>query len=88
MKFRFHAGGYNESMATAFECSSTVKALKQSIRRRNPFPFVSNDFKNIVVKPYGTGIDSRNGWDTHIVLIDGYPIGFTDGPINHKLTTK
>lgn len=33
----------------------------------------------ISVKPYG--FDSRIGWDTHMVTIDGNAVGFTDGPL-------
>lgn len=35
--------------------------------------------RNFRVRPYG--FDARIGWDTHIVIMDGDPIGFTDGPI-------
>jgi hypothetical protein len=31
------------------------------------------------VEPYG--YDTRIGWDTHIVLVNGSAWGFTDGPL-------
>lgn len=41
------------------------------------FTFHPSDFK---VVPY-SGVDSRNGWNTHIVHLAGYGVlGFTDGP--------
>lgn len=38
-----------------------------------------NEGGAVVVEPYG-GFDKRIGWDTHLVLVDGAPVGFTDGP--------
>lgn len=69
-KFRFHRGGYAESMDTAVECRSMSK-LRLIIKAR------AND--TVTVEPYG-GIDNRNGWDTYIVMHNGHPIGMTDGP--------
>ena len=32
--------------------------------------------------PYGSGVDVRNGWNTHVVLVGaGNAVGFTDGPL-------
>ena len=36
---------------------------------------------NIEVTPLGV-VDPRNGWDSHIVLLNGQAVGFTDGPAN------
>ncbi len=35
----------------------------------------------LTVKKYGSGIDERNGWDTHLVSLDGEAMGFTDGTV-------
>ena len=32
----------------------------------------------IIVEKYGTGVDERIGWDTHLVCVNGLPVGFTD----------
>lgn len=50
---------------------------------------VNESGSNVFVEKYGTGIDSRIGWDTHIVMVDGFPDGFTNGPIpNHEELTS
>jgi len=41
---------------------------------------VNESGSNVTVENYG-GIDERIDWDTHIVLVDGKPYGFTDGPV-------
>ncbi len=46
---------------------------------------VNESGSNVTVENYG-GIDERIGWDTHVVLVDGKPYGFTDGPVpDHSL---
>jgi hypothetical protein len=42
---------------------------------------VNESGSNVTVKNYG-GIDERIGWDTHMVLVDGKPYGFTNGPVS------
>jgi hypothetical protein len=41
--------------------------------------------KAIVIEPYGPPsdrTDHRNGWDTHIIVIQGYGVwGFASGPV-------
>ena len=36
---------------------------------------------SVAVYKYGSGIDKRCGWDTHIVTHNGMAVGFTDGPV-------
>jgi hypothetical protein len=67
-KFRYHRGGYAESMATEVPCANVLEL----------FALVGTE--DIIIRPYG-GIDQRNGWDTYIVLVSGSPVGFTDGPV-------
>jgi hypothetical protein len=35
---------------------------------------------NVTIRKYGSGIDERIGWDTHLVSIDGKAALFSDGP--------
>lgn len=37
--------------------------------------------ENVTIKKYGTGIDERIGWDTHLVCVNGKAVLFTDGPL-------
>lgn len=37
--------------------------------------------ENTRVERYGSGIDHRIGWNTHIVTVAGAAWGFTDGPL-------
>jgi hypothetical protein len=69
MKYREHRGGYKDSMATVLEIQPTINALAVILK----VPPLA-----VVVKPLC--FDSRNGWDTHMVAVEGCAVGFTDGP--------
>jgi hypothetical protein len=69
MKFRPQRGGLEESMRETIEVAD-MKSLATHL---------GVDVERIVVRHYG--FDSRIGWDTHIVTIDGEGVGFTDGPL-------
>jgi hypothetical protein len=58
MKFRFHRGDFNESMATTVEVDSIQKLAE--VIKATP--------EKIRITPY-SGVDSRNGWDTHLVEV-------------------
>ena len=74
-KFRQHRGGYAESMATVVD-AGTLADVEQIV---NGFLSGPSTKGRVEVKPYSSGVDSRNGWDTHVVLLDGSVVGFTDG---------
>jgi hypothetical protein len=57
-------------METVVEIEPTLTALREAMRLFSP---------EVAVEPIG--VDPRNGWDTHIVLVDGKPWGYTDGPL-------
>lgn len=81
MKFREHRGAYMDSMATVVEIADHAALVDHIRSMLAPYRF-EFDSRLLRVKPYG-GIDSRNGWDTYIVTIDGFGVvGFTDGPCN------
>ena len=69
MKYRDHRGSYRASMDTTREIAPSLEALAVILK----VPVSA-----IKVEPYG-GIDRRNGWNTHVVTVDGHPVGFTDG---------
>lgn len=71
MKYREHRGGLADSMKTVREIQPSLDALAV-ILKVPP--------SSITVEKYG-GYDKRIGWDTHIVCVEGRPIGFTDGPV-------
>lgn len=68
MKFRWHRGSYEESMATVQTFSSRAELEK----------IVGGP---VTLKDYGLRrLDRRNGWDTWIVLnAEGDAVGMTDG---------
>jgi hypothetical protein len=68
---REHKGGYAESMETTKEIDATLDAVANYFER---------PVKCITVEPY-SGIDRRNGWNTHIVCEYGAAIGFTNGEV-------
>lgn len=72
MKYRQHKGGLSESMATVRDIAATRQAMFDALGL--------DATASLDVKPYG--YDSRIGWDTHIVTVEGYGVvGFTDGPV-------
>ena len=72
MKIRIHRGGFAESMATAQEIEPNCYAVAHYLRQYG----IPDD--DTVFESYD-GVDSRNGWITHMVTVDGFPVAFTDG---------
>lgn len=79
MKFIYHRGGYKESMETFFEFSSKqelFEIFKKDVKYITP-NFSIDDIK---CKYYAH--DDRNGWDCHLVAIDGFGVmGYSDTQI-------
>jgi len=75
MKFRFHRGGYKESMETVQE----VKSLKDIGDRILKVP-------GIILSCKHYGFDERNQWDTYIIenVYAGGVIGFSNGPLERE----
>ncbi|MNL05740.1 hypothetical protein D3C87_1263520 [compost metagenome] len=81
MKVRPHRRLLDEAMAEVKEIEPTIEAVKKwadaSFGEMQP-----PDLSGLVVEKYGTGIDTRIGWDTYIVVLPGWGVlGFTDGPL-------
>lgn len=73
MKFRFHLGGYNESMETTCEVDNidSLRGLVKKFYKNVPFDkLVDIDFEYC-------GFDDRNGWDTYYVIAILHPSGRT-----------
>lgn len=68
--FRFHRGGFDESMATV-ESVFTLSCLAKLVA----FCGDSIELKRI-------GHDTRNGWETYMVTVDGMAVGFTNGALS------
>jgi hypothetical protein len=82
MKFRPHRGSLADAMKEMVDLPdrAALIALLQSMHKDADFGPVITD-EAVHVEKYGHGIDTRIGWDTHIVMIDDWgPAGFTDGP--------
>lgn len=73
-KFRQHRGGFDDSMATVVD-ARTLADVERILSELYPGASTKGRVK---IKPYA-GIDLRNGWDTHVVLLDHSVVGFTDG---------
>jgi hypothetical protein len=70
-------------METMAEIEPTLAGVRQYFRERKPYGYTSRS--TLEVKPYGSGPDTRIGWDSvYIVLVNGLPYGFTDGPIKEE----
>ena len=77
-KFRWHRGGFTESMSTETEFE-TVTQLFECLQQEAQSPI--KHVLDVSIDRYG-GVDPRNGWDTHIVMVHGYPVGFTDRQVD------
>lgn len=77
MKFRFHRGSLDESLATTVEVDSLLE-LRRIIEKE----WQLGD-ESLSIESYG--YDERIGWDTHIVLWKNSPVGFLDGPLTRKV---
>lgn len=80
MKLRQHRGQLANSMATVIEIAPYRSSLALAVNdEMAEFGFAVAE-EAIHVEHCGR--DDRNGWDTHIVTIDGYGVyGFVDGPL-------
>jgi len=76
---REHRGGLAESMATVQpvrDREHLVEIIRESL---GPFAFRVEP-EHVTVTPYVR--DSRIGWDTHLICIEGYGVwGMANGPI-------
>ena len=83
MNIRGMQGGFKEAMANAKVIEPTMRAVidymyDSGIRAYIPLrvDIVAEDIM-IVKSVY----DSRNGWNTHMVLLNGFPVAYIDGNI-------
>ena len=85
MRIRAHRGGLDESMATVAEIEPTAQAVADHITTAwklllGPGKTITPEI--VKVGKYGDGIDTRIGWDTYIITVDGHGVfGMTDGPL-------
>lgn len=85
MKIREHRGSLDDSMTTVAEIPATLEAVTEHIRKS--IPLLANTAMSVMVEPYTE--DTRNGWNTHIVVIRNYGVfGFTDGPVDVPAATE
>ena len=83
VKYRPHRGSLDKAMAEVVEVAdlaALVAHMRKSVETWYPFDQLPT-VENTKVEPYA--YDERIHWDTHIVLVDGSPWGFTDGPLRH-----
>lgn len=83
-KFRPHRGSLEEAMTQVQEFASRadlIAYIKQELDPYSVEPHPLERYDRITrIGPYTK--DDRIGWDTHVVLVNGYGVfGFTDGPL-------
>lgn len=81
MNIRGMQGGFNEAMANAKVIEPTIEAIIGFLNDTNVSSAFFEDIvkKDILIKK--SVFDSRNGWDTHMVLLNGFPVAYTDSNI-------
>lgn len=86
MKIRpAHGCLLSEAMEQVVVVNSRAELLAAINLRMNVIGVVVTD-DQVTVRKYGYGIDERNGWDTHLICIDGKAFAFSDGPEPWALT--
>lgn len=83
MKFRWHRGSLQKSLETVADFDGSKESLVVLLKDSALCWFPALDLDHVSVEPYG-GIDQRINWDTHIVLVQGNAVGFTDGMVHDK----
>jgi hypothetical protein len=90
-KYRPHRGSLDKAMAEVVEVAD-FPALVAHMRKTAPDWYPPEELptvENTTVEPYGdsrTRWDSRIGWNTHVVKVNGSVWGFTDGPLERRTT--
>ncbi len=79
MQIRVQRGGLSDSLRTTMDIEPTAKAIAEYLRLQWGGLGYGVDENKITVEPYG--FDNRIQWNTHIVLLDGRAVAFTDGPL-------
>ena len=80
MKFREHRGLLAESMETVVDLEGFDALVAYLAEKFKPWG-VEVTPELVKAEKYG-GFDTRIGWDTWIVMVDGAAVGFTDGDPN------
>jgi hypothetical protein len=76
MKFRFHRGGFAESMATQVEIK-TWRQLEALVEEQ--LLYEPGQLHESLKIEHNNTPDPRNGWKaTHIVLLEGRPVGYIE----------
>lgn len=66
-------------MKTCVTLEPNIECLRDHLSKLEMAETLGFGVNSVVeVQRYGQGIDERIGWDTHVVLVDGKPWGFTD----------
>lgn len=79
--YRSHRGHYEDSIATVREVRDLAHLVEVIREERAGWPDQDEvTAESIGVTPYH-GTDARNGWDTHLVTINGRAVGYTNGPL-------
>lgn len=89
-KFRWHRGGFDDSMSTTVEVNSmaelqTIFNEAFAVPNLNPIPLELKITPHCVAfkrSRFINNIEPRTGWNLHIVECNGSLHGYTDGPLN------
>ena len=63
-------GSFTQSMAKVKRIPATPKSIAEHFGRKG----------TVELRPYAK--HERNQWDTHLILIEGQPVGYANGPIS------
>lgn len=79
MKLRFPRDELAASMATVRNVEPTLAAIAAELTAEWAWHGDSVSAADLVLQPYGR--NDAIGWDEHLLLRNGEPIAYTDGPV-------
>lgn len=82
MLIRGMQGGFKESMVGVKEIDSSIESLIDYLEvwcQTSYMVFEEITPDSIIIQK--SVYDSRNGWNTYMVLLSGFPVAYIDGPL-------
>jgi hypothetical protein len=90
MRFRFHRGGLAESLATTVTVNSQAE-LRDVINKSGSLLDQLTPYDRIRFIPqpsYSAAMRTQGRWDTHLVTINGDPMGYSDDTLPYEMPVE
>lgn len=81
LQIRMHRDTFAASMATLATIPATRDALRVHLTANVGWAYVRSGMTEYKIEGSRYGFDKRNGWETYLVTLDGFPVAWIDGPL-------